>query len=320
MSLEDGRRLVVTHQRRRRAGRAAAGRFTDDDLEVVGGEGEPIAIPAHRRVLASASARFQQLVEGMGEQEGRGRLVVEGVTSLALLDVIAFIYTGRVQFRRRQDCRAFMETLDRLEVDMPSTTVCEEEDKGMETEVVDKNSNKIRETNCSKKSYISDKEPCGAFRKEIKKRLASRSLKTSDDQRLRVVTSKVRVRSVEAVYMSYRGSVAKIQRESGAKITINLSKRNKDADVDVEIEGTEGEVLKAEELISKSCSTTESIPLELHEKCMVIGSHGMVMKELQRSTGASVWVTEGMGGLELVVAGSREEVARARAAVVDLLK
>ena len=326
MSLEDGRRLVVTHQHlhqdasRQDFGMAAvaAGRFTDDDVEVVGGEGEPLAVPAHRRILASASTRFRRLVEGMKEQGGR-RLVVEGVTSLALLDVIAFIYTGKVQFGRRQDYRAFMETLDRLEVDLPSTTVSEEEDTGRKPEVMDNNSNKLYETKCSKKPDVRVKEPSGGFRKKTNKRQASRSQKTSDEKRLRIVTSKVTVRSVEAVYMSYKGS-QKIRKESGANIMMNLSRHDKSADVDVKIEGTEEQVKKAKELISECCSTTESIPLQQHEKCLVIGYQGEVMKELQRSTGASVWVMEGRGGLELLVAGAREEVARARAAVVDLLK
>ena len=100
MSSEDGCRLVVTHQlwhtlSSSQGASASNGKFSDDDVELEGEEEDSFAIPAHRKLLAGVSPRFRQLLEG----QGRARVAVPGVASLALLDVVAFVYTGRIQFR-----------------------------------------------------------------------------------------------------------------------------------------------------------------------------------------------------------------------------
>ena len=299
MSSEDGCRLVVTHHlwslTSSQDTSASRGKFSDDDVEVEGEEEDSFAIPAHRKLLAGVSPKFRQLLV----DQGRARVVVPGVTSLALLDVVAFVYTGRIQFKLKEDCDNFVATLGLLEVHLPDLNI--RQNLAMTTKVIkDLNSNNLGDEVAPKMTLLG--------------KLPNKGEKVEET---------MTVWCAEATYMKRRGSavVGRIRSESGAMLRFEPSPQppyNR-----LTLYGEKEQVARAKEIISELCQNTLVIPITYKQRLPFVGRGG-VREEVEKATGASLWApvvpTETGKIYRLVVAGSRGQVERAMGEVAGMLR
>jgi len=123
------------------------------------------------------------------------------------------------------------------------------------------------------------------------------------------------VRKVEAIYMTLNQGRQRMEFEaiSGARIRVNL-KVSASNFMAVGVRGRREQVEEAKDLIARLGRNTLQVPVTGREVDAIIREH--LTNKVQRSTGACLWVVQGM---RVVVAGSMEEVARARATLEELL-